>query len=85
MAVAGLHNIEKVVPVLRRLGEKHARMGKGIGAPEFELMGAQLIVTLKQILGDEFTPEIETAWVETFDIISKTMQAGIEEETIRMS
>ena len=83
--MAGLHDIEKVVPVLRRLGEKHARMGKGIGAREFELLGSQLIVTIQQILGDEFTPEIETAWIETYAIISKTMQAGIEDEASRMS
>lgn len=73
-AVAGLRDLGKLAPVLKRLGEKHTKMGKGIGAPHYQLIGEQLIVTLRQGLGEEFTPEVEAAWKAIYVILANTMQ-----------
>jgi hemoglobin-like flavoprotein len=35
-----------------------------------------LLWTLSQGLGDDFTPEVEQAWVEVYTVLAETMQAG---------
>jgi len=39
-------------------------------------VGAALIWTLSQGLGEAFTDEVETAWVETYNTLATTMKAA---------
>ena len=39
-------------------------------------MGAALLWTLGQGLGEEFTPEVEVAWGETYGTLTAIMKAG---------
>jgi methyl-accepting chemotaxis protein len=75
-AVGGLRDIESLVPVLQSLGSKHGSMKKGIGSAHYDIVGAALMKTLSQGLGEDFTPEVEKAWTTVYAIVAKTMLAA---------
>lgn len=73
-AVAGLRNLEAIIPAVEALGKRH--VGYGVEAAHYETVGAALIWTLSQGLGEAFTDEVETAWVETYNTLATTMKAA---------
>jgi len=76
-AVDGLGDIEHVAPFLVRLGARHVRYG--VQPEHFDLVGAALLWTLEQGLGEAFTPEVHEAWVATFGVIARAMLIGMEQ------
>ena len=65
---------ERLVPVLKKLGEQHATYG--VKDEHYEKVGAALLGTLEEGLGDKFTPELRGAWTEAFLLISSLMRRG---------
>ena len=72
VAVRGLSDLGKLVPAVEDLGRKH--VDYGVRKKDYETVGAALLWTLEQGLGEAFTPEVEEAWFNTYDLLSKTMQ-----------
>ena len=70
-AVAGLNNIEMLVPVLENLGKKHVEYKVEPG--HYDSVGAALLGTLSIGLGDAFTPEVEKAWTSVYATMSSVM------------
>lgn len=70
-AVNGLSRLDALLPAVHALGERHA--GYGVEAEHFPPVGAALLWTLKQGLGDEFTPAVEDAWATAYDVLSGAM------------
>jgi hemoglobin-like flavoprotein len=58
-AVNGLKNLDALVPVVRQLGARHA--GYGVRDAHYATVGAALLWTLEQGLGDAFTPAVRDA------------------------
>lgn len=73
-AVAGLSDLEKLSPVVRNLGARHA--GYGVQPQDYVTVGSALIWTLEQGLGDDFTPDVREAWTEAYALLSQVMQLG---------
>ena len=73
-AVGLLDRPEALVPVLRNLGGRH--VGYGVRDHHYATVGAALIETLEQGLGDAFTPEVREAWVTLYGVVSRTMMEG---------
>jgi nitric oxide dioxygenase len=71
MAVTGLSRFESLVPAVRALGERHA--GYGVKVEHFTPVGAALLWTLAQGLGEEFTPQVEDAWATAYGLLSQAM------------
>jgi methyl-accepting chemotaxis protein len=65
---------ERLVPVLKKLGERHTKYG--VRDEHYEKVGAALLGTLEEGLGDRFTPELKGAWTEAFLLISSLMRRG---------
>lgn len=57
--------------VLEPLARTHGALG--VHAPNFDTMGEALIDTFKELLGPDFTPEMETAWRKAYGQISQAM------------
>ena len=55
------------------LAKAHA--GVGVQAAHFAPMGAALMVTLAETLGEEFTPELQAAWHAAYDHFAALMIA----------
>ena len=70
-AVAGLSRLDTLVPAVRALGRRHA--GYGVTAAHYTPVGAALLWTLEQGLGEAFTPDVKDAWATAYIILSTTM------------
>lgn len=76
-AVAGLTNLPRLAPIVRNLGMRHTAYG--VTDDHYATVGAALMWTLEQGLGDAFTPEVSDAWAAAYRILSETMKAGAAE------
>jgi hemoglobin-like flavoprotein len=72
VAVTNLHQVETIVPTVQELGKRH--VGYGVKDEHYDVVGDALIYTLGKGLGDEFTPDVEEAWVETFRLVAGVMK-----------
>jgi hemoglobin-like flavoprotein len=72
LAVTNLDKPDTVVPALQKLGRQH--VAYGTQAAHYEPVGAALLWTLEQGLGADFTPEVRTAWVETYTLVASVMK-----------
>lgn len=73
-AVVGLSNIESIVGAVEELGKRH--VAYGVKDADYDTVGAALLWTLEQGLGDEFTPEVKTAWSTVYVILANTMKTA---------
>lgn len=71
-AVNGLSNLEAIVPAVQALGERHVSYGVKPG--HYATVGEALIWTLEQGVGEAFTDEARTAWIETYSVLAETMK-----------
>lgn len=76
VAVHGLGKLGEIAPALRKLGHRH--VGYGVTHDQYTVVGGALLWTLAEGLGDEFTPEVEAAWIAAYAMLSETMVAGAE-------
>ncbi|MBC5765848.1 globin family protein [Ramlibacter albus] len=76
-AVAGLTNLPKLAPIVRQLGVRHVPYG--VTDDHYATVGAALLWTLEQGLGEDYTPEVSEAWTAAYRILSETMKAGAAE------
>lgn len=74
--VAGVQRGENLVPALQGLGSRHK--GYGAVAGHYPAVGATLLATMREYLGPHFTPEVENAWTEAYNVISSQMLIGAE-------
>jgi hemoglobin-like flavoprotein len=77
VAVAGLNNLDALVPAVQALGRRHARYG--VRAEHFDTVAVALLWTLGQGLGDAFTDDVRNAWTAVYSVLASTMQAAMIE------
>ena len=82
MAVRGLDRIETLVPVVRKLGARHA--GYGVKDRDYDSVGTALLWTLEQGLGGEFTPEVRAAWTAVYGLLAQTMRDAANMDNFSM-
>ncbi|MBT5647101.1 MAG: hemin receptor [Rhodospirillaceae bacterium] len=70
-AVAGLDDLEKLIPILQELGARHRKYG--VEVSHYGAVAEALIWTLEQGLADAFTPDIRAAWVNVYGVLAETM------------
>ena len=79
-ALGMLERPAALVPVLRMLGARHT--GYGVQAHHYDTVGAALLKTLEQGLGDAFTAEVRAAWVALYGVIAATMMEGASQQAL---
>ncbi len=77
LAVEALDDIEPLVPTLKQMGADHA--GYGVVNRDYNVVGAALLWTLEQGLGEAFTDEVKNAWAAVYDVLAGAMKAGAAE------
>jgi hemoglobin-like flavoprotein len=77
VAVDGLRNPAKLAPVLHALGVRHA--GYMVAERHYALVGEALLWTLREGLGDAFTPDLSAAWAEVYGYVSSEMKQAAAE------
>lgn len=71
MAVDLLEEPDALLPALRKLGARHVNYG--VRDEHYATVGAALLKTLKQGLGEAYTDEVHAAWVALYGVVSRTM------------
>jgi len=77
LAVGKLDDLESLVPVLQGLGRRH--LDYGVRDAHYGTVGAALLMTLEQALGEEFSPKVRQAWTEVYGLLANTMIAASRE------
>jgi hemoglobin-like flavoprotein len=72
MSVDSLSNLNALIPELEKLAQRHVKYG--VKPEDYSPVGNALLYTLKQGLGDDFTPEVRKAWVDTFRLMATVMK-----------
>lgn len=73
-AVRLLDDPERLEPVLRTLGRRHAEYG--VKDAHYEAVGAALLETLTDALGQDFTHATREAWIALYAHVGCVMRAG---------
>ncbi len=69
--VKGLSKPEAIIPVVQDLGRRHVHYG--VQETHYDTVGAALLWTLEQGLGEAFTPEVQEAWTAAYGLIAHVM------------
>ncbi len=76
VVVKGIDQPEQLKKAVKALGERHA--GYGVRDEHYATVGAALLWTLEQGLGEAFTPEVREAWAAAYGWLAFTMQRAAE-------
>jgi hemoglobin-like flavoprotein len=74
VAVRSLNDLPALVPTVQALGKRHT--GYGVLPAHYDTVGAALLWTLKQGLGEGFDASHEAAWGKVYGVLSQTMIAA---------
>jgi hemoglobin-like flavoprotein len=77
VVVNGLHRLDQLVPAVQELGRRHAAYG--VADEHYDTVATALLWTLHQGLGDDWTPNVEAAWVVAYTLLADTMKAAAAE------
>lgn len=86
VAVRSLTNLDELVPVLERLGQRHVIYG--VRDEHYATVGAALLETLAVGLDDAFTPQVKEAWGAVYGVMADVMKkaaAKMATETVAVS
>jgi hemoglobin-like flavoprotein len=75
---AGAHQPAELVSEVAALGRRHAHYGVKDG--DYESVGAALLWTLEQVLGEAFTPGMREAWSEAYLLVATVMRRAAARE-----
>merc|ERR1712060_75052 len=75
--VAGLQDSSKLVPLLTSLGGRH--IVYNTNEDFWPILGKAVNITLAELLGDAFTPEVENAWNVVYGFTSSIMISGLKQ------
>lgn len=73
-AVDGLDRIGELVPAIEDLGARH--VAYGVRDEHYDVVGAALLSTLANALGDGLSDEARDAWAAVYGVLAGTMKAG---------
>ena len=77
VAVAGLDNLGELTPAVAALGKRH--VGYGVADKHYDTVGAALLWTLDQGLGEKFTAESKEAWTLVYTTLAGVMKDAAAE------
>lgn len=77
VVVVNLRHLERVVPGVRALGTRHAAYG--VQDEHYDTVGAALLWTLGQGLGEAFTDDVRDAWATAYTLLATTMKDAAAE------
>lgn len=72
VAVGGLDRLEQIAPAVQDMGRRH--VDYGVKPEHYDSVGAALLWTLEQGLGEAFTPEVKAAWSAVYGLLADTMK-----------
>jgi len=71
-AVNSLDNLSPILGAVEDMGRRH--VAYGVTEAHYDTVGSALIWTLAKGLGEQFTPPVKDAWVETYTTLATAMK-----------
>ena len=78
--VGSLDDRATLVPFLKALGRDHRKFG--VVSRHYGTFGNALILALRRVLGEHWTPRYEAAWTEAYDAVALIMVKGADEDAV---
>lgn len=72
VAISGLDDLGRLIPIVEELGRRHA--GYGVKDEHYDSVGSALLWTLQRGLGAAWNPETAAAWTEIYGVLSGVMR-----------
>jgi NAD(P)H-flavin reductase/hemoglobin-like flavoprotein len=69
-----------LVPYLKALGRDHRKFG--VISEYYGTLGSALILAMRKVLGEDWTPRHEAAWIEAYDTVALIMVNGADEDAV---
>jgi serine/threonine protein kinase/hemoglobin-like flavoprotein/Ran GTPase-activating protein (RanGAP) involved in mRNA processing and transport len=79
LVVENLRRPDSVETVLEELGQRHG--GYGVVPTYYYAVTSTLLDTIRDVLGESFTPELQRAWTEGLDAVASVMMRARHEPT----
>src|SRR5215510_2892486 len=67
VAIAGLDDLHRLIPIVENLGRRHA--GYGVRDEHYDSVGSALLWTLQKGLGAAWNAETAAAWTEVYGVL----------------
>lgn len=77
LVIQNLRKPEALAPALQGLGQRHAAYG--VRPEHYPVVGAVLLATFADFLGERWTPERRDAWTQAYQAVSSLMLQGASE------
>ncbi|KYQ88379.1 flavohemoglobin [Tieghemostelium lacteum] len=67
-AAQHIDSLEAILPVVKAIGHKHRALG--VLPEHYPIVGKELLIAIKEVLGEAATPEILNAWGSAYQVIA---------------
>ncbi|MDM5317441.1 NO-inducible flavohemoprotein [Fictibacillus sp. b24] len=74
-AAANIDKLETIIPVVKQIAHKHRSLG--VKPEHYPVVGENLLLAIKDVLGDAATDDIINAWAEAYGVIADVF-IGVE-------
>ena len=68
-AAKNIDNLEAIMPAVESIGKRHVEVG--VLAEHYPIVGKNLLIAIKDMLGDAATDEIMEAWGKTYGVLAE--------------
>lgn len=76
-AAQNIDNLEVLLPAVKKIGQVH--VNTNVKPEHYPIVGKNLLIAIKEVLGDAATDEVLNAWGEAYEVIAKVF-IDIEKE-----
>lgn len=76
-AAKHIENLEVILPVVKQIAHKHRSLG--VKREHYPIVGENLLIAIKEVLGDAATDEIIDAWAKAYGVIANVF-ISVEED-----
>lgn len=68
-AAQNIDNLEKIMPVVTKIGKAH--ICSGVKPEHYPIVGKNLLLAIKEVLGDDATSEVLESWEKAYEVIAE--------------
>ena len=68
-AAQNIDNLEAILPTVKKIGSVH--VNSYVRPEHYPRLGKNLLLAIKEVLGDAATEEVLNAWAEAYEVIAK--------------
>lgn len=76
-AAQNIDNLEVLLPAVKKIGQVH--VNTNVKPEHYPIVGKNLLIAIKEVLGDAATDEVLNAWGEAYEVIAKVF-IDVEED-----